>query len=266
MERPGLQELWRDGVVSIQAHPPCLRLLYPVQRVLWHYPGEGDDTRSVSFALSRSRFCPWQRVWCLSQYDLFRMACGTLPDKEGGAMRQRVFRPLLTLLWALLGCSVAGRAQDYDLVQQGEVVGDLSQAVWRFHPGDDPRWADPGYDDSQWSLLRANAGWDEQGFRGYRGYAWYRLRVRPAKPGQQLALAPAQIDMYQLFCDGKAIGGVGNFGSRKSLYLEPYTLFTCKAEGDTVVLALRVWTNGPVADLIGTVSMERIFTRAPSPP
>jgi phosphoserine phosphatase RsbU/P len=51
--------------------------------------------------------------------------------------------------------------------------------VWRFHPGDDPDgklgWAKPDFDDSSWPLLRSNAGWGEQGYRGYTGFAWYRF-------------------------------------------------------------------------------------------
>jgi len=46
---------------------------------------------------------------------------------------------------------------------------------WRFHTGDGPVWAHPGFEDSGWSLLRANGGWSRQGYAGYGGVAWYRL-------------------------------------------------------------------------------------------
>jgi len=33
---------------------------------------------------------------------------------------------------------------------------------WRFHAGDDPRWADPNSDDSSWTLVRSDKSWPEQ--------------------------------------------------------------------------------------------------------
>jgi phosphoserine phosphatase RsbU/P len=33
--------------------------------------------------------------------------------------------------------------------------------LWRFHPGDNPTWANPSSDDSQWPLLRMGESWDE---------------------------------------------------------------------------------------------------------
>ncbi|HLI77317.1 MAG TPA: hypothetical protein VKV02_10265, partial [Acidobacteriaceae bacterium] len=48
---------------------------------------------------------------------------------------------------------------------------------WRFHPGDDPRWADPRFDDSQWPLVRSGKDWDEIGYHDLNGIAWYRFRV-----------------------------------------------------------------------------------------
>ena len=85
---------------------------------------------------------------------------------------------------------------------------------WRFHPGDDADWSDPGYDDSTWKLLRADKPWSEQGYPGMSGYGWYRfsLRVPPAQgKGQgKLALELAPImTYYQLFFDGHIAGQVG---------------------------------------------------------
>ncbi len=45
--------------------------------------------------------------------------------------------------------------------------------------GDDPRWADPSFDDSSWPTVTLGKTLAEQGFETYAGYAWYRLRVQP---------------------------------------------------------------------------------------
>ena len=46
-----------------------------------------------------------------------------------------------------------------------------------FHPGDDPRWVDPAFDDSKWPLISAEKGWSEQGYKNMSGTAWYRAKV-----------------------------------------------------------------------------------------
>ena len=52
-------------------------------------------------------------------------------------------------------------------------------AAWRFQVGDDPRWADPTFDDSAWPMVTLSQALSEQGFDAYSGYGWYRLRLQP---------------------------------------------------------------------------------------
>ena len=93
---------------------------------------------------------------------------------------------------------------------------------WKFRIGDDARWASPDFDDSSWQTvsLRAPAdatdgdvgitryapGWNAWGYRGYFGYAWYRIHLDVrAKSVRALALlGPGAVDSaYQLFVNGK---------------------------------------------------------------
>jgi sigma-B regulation protein RsbU (phosphoserine phosphatase) len=101
------------------------------------------------------------------------------------------------------------RAQVFDLdkdrVQMVEMTG-----LWRFHTGDDPSWADPNFDDSGWSLLRADQSWSEQGYKGYGGMAWYRFKVLVPKKQRQLALfIPSLSWSYQVYANGQSIGCSG---------------------------------------------------------
>ncbi len=43
---------------------------------------------------------------------------------------------------------------------------------WQFHPGDNPSWASPDFDDSGWAQIETGRTWEKQGFRNYTGYAW----------------------------------------------------------------------------------------------
>ena len=55
---------------------------------------------------------------------------------------------------------------------------------WRFQVGDDPRWADAGYDDSAWPTVSLSKPLSEQGVEGYSGYGWYRLKLQPQQFAQ----------------------------------------------------------------------------------
>ena len=92
---------------------------------------------------------------------------------------------------------------------------------WKFHIGDDPRWADPNYDDSDWETVDLTPrpgvvdpftgdpsyvpGWTTQGHAGYWGYAWYRIRVAawplPERSWRSWRTAVVT-DGYQVFAAG----------------------------------------------------------------
>ena len=141
---------------------------------------------------------------------------------------------------------------------------------WKFQVGDDPRWADAGFDDSSWEDMDLSAapdandgdvgitpytsGWDSKGHPNYQGYAWYRLRITVAPPaGEALALlGPWAVDStYQVYANGMLLGGVGDFsGSTPKAYSDHYPMrFALPpglGNGGTVTLAIRVW-SGPFA-------------------
>jgi hypothetical protein len=145
---------------------------------------------------------------------------------------------------------------------------------WRFHTGDDPRWAAPRFDDSGWETVdltpRPGAhdddvgltgyvpGWLVRGHAGYTGYAWYRLRASvAASAGGRLAMTgPPYVDSaYQIFLDGRLLGGIGDFsGAQPVVYSRRPLLFSlpplsplhqaspsAPGEGATVVVAIRAW-------------------------
>ena len=55
-------------------------------------------------------------------------------------------------------------------------VKDLN-GMWKFSIGEREEWTSTNYDDSEWESIKVPAPWEEQGFNGYDGYAWYRKTV-----------------------------------------------------------------------------------------
>ena len=67
---------------------------------------------------------------------------------------------------------------------------------WKFKTGDDMAWAKPGCDDADWAAVQPDQTFENQGFEGYDGYAWYRLKfVLPVSLKEQAHLNE-QINFY----------------------------------------------------------------------
>jgi hypothetical protein len=115
---------------------------------------------------------------------------------------------LLGLLTALL-LSLAGPSEAQGLKQLLSLRGS-----WKFALGDDPRRASPTFDTGSWTTIPVPAYWENEGFPGYDGYAWYRTRFTAPKEweGMSLFVQLGRVDdVDRVFVNGKPIGGRGSF-------------------------------------------------------
>jgi hypothetical protein len=137
---------------------------------------------------------------------------------------RRVFLLSMIVWLALIAPSVQAAVP----VNLGESVVALN-GPWKFHTGDDPRWAAEGFDDSSWEtfdLTPASGshdddvglkgyvpGWAAHGHRGYSGFAWYRMTIEVNDTGENALslVGPAAVDNgYQVFFNGHLLGGIGD--------------------------------------------------------
>ncbi|MDB5089586.1 MAG: glycoside hydrolase [Mucilaginibacter sp.] len=103
---------------------------------------------------------------------------------------------------------------------------------WAFRMGNDPRWANPQFDDRDWERVdltpAAGAhdgdvgipgyvpGWTSLGHSGRWGHAWYRLHVRWSVPAGSVPVlaGPTLVDgAYEIYWNGRRIGGIGDFAA-----------------------------------------------------
>jgi len=85
---------------------------------------------------------------------------------------------------------------------------------WKFSIGDNEKWANPAYDDQYWETIKAPSDWENEGFHGYDGFAWYRIRFSGADldKNQKHYLVLGQIDdADETYFNGKLIGKSGKF-------------------------------------------------------
>jgi sialate O-acetylesterase len=101
----------------------------------------------------------------------------------------------------------------------GDYDGDWERIInlsgkWKFSIGDDNKWAQPNYKDDDWERIYVPAAWEDQGFHGYDGYAWYRKQFYfPQSLGNESIYfrAGAIDDVDEVYVNGQLIGSSGTF-------------------------------------------------------
>src|SRR5215472_3727311 len=139
---------------------------------------------------------------------------------------------------------------------------------WKFHKGDDLKWAEPDFNDGGWSSVDLTPppgsydpflgtsgfmpGWTVLGNPGYSGFGWYRLKVNvqyvPGVSESDLSIMmPDDVDdAYQVYVNGRLIGGLGRFTkSGVTPYLTlPRTFALPKGiNNGEILIAIRVWMD-----------------------
>jgi hypothetical protein len=129
---------------------------------------------------------------------------------------------------------------------------------WRFQIGDDPRWADPKFDDSAWQTVKLGQSLAEQGIDAYAGYAWYRLRVQPQQlaqfnspgnPQLELLVTGDSIGQLAAYVNGLEAGHTRGMTDQPSMYQSPpfvVHLSAPQADG-TIVVAIQTWAGSGVS-------------------
>ena len=160
-----------------------------------------------------------------------------------------------TSLFALLfmAATLSSPAQQVDASNTGGPTP--VDAPWRLHFGDDPAFAQPGYDDSHWMLHRIDKDWASAGHKGYAGYAWYRMRVILPRGNEPLAIAiypPA--NAVEVYIDGALAGTIGRMRPERvwTLLRDVYAIAVPAAlNSRSVEVALRVWEDPLAASYLG---------------
>ena len=91
-------------------------------------------------------------------------------------------------------------------------VGLQLMGNWKFQLSDSKDWSKEDFDDSSWDDIVVPGEWEQQGFREYDGFAWYRKKFTlPAgfTVNEMVMLVGRIDDMDQVFINGKLIGGTG---------------------------------------------------------
>jgi len=114
---------------------------------------------------------------------------------------------LFCLILVLLLGSSAAQADDWTRVKN-------LKGWWKFSIGDNGLWATPGFDDHDWEKVFVPSAWEDEGFHGYNGYAWYRkeIEIDSDYKNDELYLFLGYVDdVDEVYLNGKLIGFTGSF-------------------------------------------------------
>jgi hypothetical protein len=155
---------------------------------------------------------------------------------------------LPAFIFLVFACTLAARASTPPAPLNVAGLGKGIVALdgdWQFHLGDDPAWASPTLDDSNWERIGVDKPWGKQTHFGYTGYAWYRRHVNflPV-PGVQSDLAlllPRVNDAFEVYWNGKLIGHQGKLPPHAYYYRDLPPEIVALGQAGSGVLAFRVW-------------------------
>lgn len=139
------------------------------------------------------------------------------------------------------------------------------EGKWKFSIGDDKTWANSDFDDSAWESIKVPSAWEDQGFFGYDGYAWYRnsFSVSREMKTKEIFISLGYInDVDQVFINGNLIGFSGSFPPDYSSATEALRKYPIPAEflnaSGKNVIAVRVYnfqmSGGIVSGDVGIFS------------
>lgn len=121
---------------------------------------------------------------------------------------------------------------------------------WKFTIGDNKQYANTNFDHKSWTDVYVPSSWENQGFPGYDGFAWYRkeFKLSVSNNTAQLTLFLGYIDdVDEVYFNGVKIGHNGSFPPNywtaykaERRYLIPNELVK---HNQTNVIAVRVYDS-----------------------
>ncbi|MGA8041799.1 MAG: PP2C family protein-serine/threonine phosphatase [Terracidiphilus sp.] len=141
---------------------------------------------------------------------------------------------------------------------------------WKFHVGDNPQWADAGFNDNSWPVAQLSA-WPKPAFYS-DGFVWVRFRV-PVRTDAAEPLAvhtsamAGDLVAYEIFVNGARVGSFGSFPPKARMESLPRGMTfdlphgLCRP-GETAQIALRIWYAPAARRSGGTDSVTVTFDQS----
>lgn len=128
---------------------------------------------------------------------------------------------------------------------------------WKFSIGDDKAWASENYKDADWESIKVPSNWEDQGFNGYDGFAWYRKKftITSDYKSEQLYLDLGYIDdCDEVYVNGTLVGYTGSMPPRYSTAYDAFRRYILPKEiirfDKPNTIAVRVYDSGIAGGIV----------------
>lgn len=100
----------------------------------------------------------------------------------------------------------------FDKVEERVEV--TQQGQWRYHPGDNPEWADPTFDDAGWETVDPEMADGNYPSGGWSGIGWFRLHIEVDSTlwKRPIGLIFQQTGASEIYVDGRRLFMLGRAG------------------------------------------------------
>jgi len=145
------------------------------------------------------------------------------------------------------------------------------QGEWKFSIGDNSEWSSKDFNDQEWDKIQVPGSWENQGFHGYNGYAWYRTYFWAE---DNFSTMPLYIslgyidDVDEVYVNGHLIGKTGSFPNNyttaydaKRIYKIPKNILNANGKNS---IAVRVYDQEGEGGIIhGDIALMIDFDAIP---
>lgn len=144
---------------------------------------------------------------------------------------------LIFLILILIPVASANGQDDFFQFENGEIEEITGESInndnsiiyisdrWKFRTGDDPAWANPDFDDTNWTYSSTNLSSADLSFIEWKGMGWFRKQVdvSEAVAGRAFALiVDRHLGASEIYLNGKKIFELGTFSPNPE-NMEPYS-------------------------------------------
>jgi len=134
----------------------------------------------------------------------------TTPAAHGTRIRGPI-RTLWILLPFLLVAWAPGASANQEPIEPVVLTQHLLEGIfpldgdWKYHPGDDPGWADPAFDDSSWPEVSSGLADPDRVPGGWPGIGWFRRSVLLDQGAETKTIGvwTEQVGALELYVDGE---------------------------------------------------------------
>ena len=124
------------------------------------------------------------------------------------------------------------------------------RGFWKFNIGDNFEWRTSSFNDDDWDEIKVPSPWEDEGYHGYNGYAWYRKHFYVPEEIMRVTtyLSLGFIDdVDEVYLNGKLVGFSGTFPPEYKTAYNAFRRYPVPSNyfnpGGENVIAIRVYDS-----------------------